>query len=242
LLADLVRRKIATSRVRRDELAFESMVFSLSTEVPRPTERRADERILAILPLAKFKERGGEWQMLCRIRNISAGGLMAEAANTNLPAVGTELEIELNSNRVLRGRAVWVRDAMMGVKFDENVNLRELLANRTPRGAYQARPPRLEVTCGATVRIGKLFHKVEVQDISLGGIKVRLSDWKCVGEPVVVTLDSFRPIKGVVRWYRAGFAGIVFDRPLGFNELAEWLGKRVEIASVKTGAWDLTRR
>ena len=52
-----------------------------------------------------------------------------------------------------------------------------------------------------------------------------------------MTLESLRPIKGTIRWYKAGYAGIVFKRPLSFEELAEWMGKRVEVASLKAGAW-----
>ena len=50
---------------------------------------------------------------------------------------------------------------------------------------------------------------------------------------VVVVVESLRPIKGEVRWYSDRRAGIVFDKPLEFDELAEWVGKRLELASLK---------
>ena len=34
-------------------------------------------------------------------------------------------------------------------------------------------------------------------------------------------------------WYSERRAGIVFDKPLDFEELAEWIGKRLELASLK---------
>mgnify|MGYP003581271720 CR=1 FL=1 len=37
-------------RVSEDEFAAESTLFSLTTEVPRPTEKRTDPRLHAILP------------------------------------------------------------------------------------------------------------------------------------------------------------------------------------------------
>jgi hypothetical protein len=83
---------------------------------------------------------------------------------------------------------------------------------------------------------------VEVQDISLGGMKLALNDWQCTGKDVIVTIESLRPVRGKVRWYRGGHAGIVFDKPLTFEELAEWMGKRLEVASLRTGAWDPARR
>lgn len=234
MLGALIRRR-SGPKCSGDEFAAESTNFSLSTEVPRPSERRTDERLQAILPLAKLVSEHG--QDLCRIKNISAGGLMAET--TSPQEVGREVFIEMNFDQRIPGRIVWARAGAVGIKFDQNVDLRELLAHKRPRaGSYRQRPPRLEVTCGATVKIGRFYHQVEVRDISLGGIKVAVNDWDCLGKEAIVTVESLRPIKGKVRWYKAGQAGIVWDQPMTFEELAEWMGKRVELASLRTGAWE----
>lgn len=238
MFGGLIRRRGGV-RVSEDEFAAESTLFSLSVDVPRPTDKRTDERLQAILPVAKLVTEDGV-QHLCRIKNISAGGLMVEGTGA-VPA-GTNIYIEMGDNRRIPGAIVWTRGSTMGVKFDQKVDLRELLANRKPRHGFTPRPPRLDVTCGATVKIGRLYHRAEVQDISLGGIKIELSDWQCVGKPVMVTIESLRPLKGKVRWYKGGRAGIVFDQPLSFEELAEWMGKRVEVASMKSGAWDKPKR
>jgi hypothetical protein len=237
MFGGLIRRRAL--RVSEDEFAAESTLFSLSTEVPRPTDKRTDERLRAILPVTKLVTEDGA-QHLCRIKNISAGGLMVEGT-TGIEA-NTNVYIEMGDNRRIPGTIVWTRGNAMGVKFDHKVDLRELLAERRPRQGYTPRPPRLEVTCGATVKIGRLYHRVEVRDISFGGIKVEISDWQCIGKPVVITIESLRPLKGKVRWYKAGRAGIVFDQPLTFEELALWMSKRVEIASAKLGAWDRSKR
>jgi PilZ domain len=231
----LIRRKLDQWSARPEEIALESTTFSLSTEVPRPTDQRTEERLLAILPVAKLVTDGS--QDFCRIKNISAGGLMGEAASLSLET-GTELFVELNSNQRIPGTVVWKRETTIGIKFDQNVDIRELLANRRPRHGFRPRPPRLDVTCGASVKIGELYHKTEIRDISLGGVKVMLSDWQCVGKPCVITIESLRPVKGHVQWYKGQLAGIVFDKPLTFDELAEWMGKRVELASLRSGAWD----
>ena len=80
-----------------------------------------------------------------------------------------------------------------------------------------------------------------MRDISLGGLKVYLGDRECLGRDVVVTVESLRPIKGSVRWLSDGFAGIVFNRPLTFEELAEWLGKRIEVASLRASTQPIAR-
>ena len=54
-----------------------------------------------------------------------------------------------------------------------------------------------------------------------------------LGSKVTVVVESLKPIKGEVRWYSERRAGIVFDKPLDFEELAEWVGKRLEVASLK---------
>ena len=48
-----------------------------------------------------------------------------------------------------------------------------------------------------------------------------------------MVVESLRPIRGEVRWFSDRRAGIVFDKELEFQELAEWVGKRLELASLK---------
>jgi hypothetical protein len=122
---------------------------------------------------------------------------------------------------------------MVGIKFDQNIDLGELLAGRKPRHGFRPRPPRLDIACKASVRVGKIYYTVDVHDISIGGMKVEPIEEYCVVKQVVVVVESLRPVKCVVRWYSDRRAGIVFDNPLEFDELAEWVGKRLELASLK---------
>jgi hypothetical protein len=227
MFGSLIRRKAATPW-QEDEGAFESTTFSLSTAVPRPSEQRADERLVPMLRLAKLISSSGE--QLIRIRNISAGGLLAET--TSAPQVGEQVSLELSSQKI-PASVVWIREGAIGVKFDQNVDLGELLAGRKPRHGFRARPPRLEVNCKASVRIGKVYYTVDVHDISLGGIKVEPIEEYCLGKEVIVVVESLRPIRGEVRWFSERRAGIIFNNPLAFEELAEWIGKRLELASLK---------
>lgn len=223
----LIRRKSAAPW-QQDDAAFESTTFSLSTAVPRPQERRSDDRLVPLLRDSKMITRGGE--QLIRIRNLSAGGLMAETGRP--PEVGEQVSVELSLQKI-SGSVVWTREGTVGVKFDQSLDLGELLAGRKPRHGFRPRPPRLEVNCKASVRVGKIYYTVDVHDISLAGIKVEPIDEYCVGKEVVVVVESLRPIRGQVRWYSERRAGIVFDDPIGFEELAEWVGKRLELANLK---------
>ena len=228
MFGSLIRKKPEV-RWDTEEESFESTTFTLSTAVPRPTERRGDQRVLAALRVAKLT--GPADEQLIRIRNISAGGLAAETVQEP-PQVGTSVTVELSSQKI-PSSIVWIREGTVGVKFDQNVDLGELLAGRKPRHGFRVRPPRLEVNCKASIRVGKVYYTVDVHDISLGGMKVEPIEEYCLGKDVVVVVESLRPIKGKVRWFAERKAGVVFNEPLGFEELAEWIGKRLELASLK---------
>jgi hypothetical protein len=197
MFASLIRRKSAGSNADVGDGAFESTTVSLSTAVPRPAERRGEERVSAMLRVGKMTTASGE-QQLIRIKNLSAGGLMAFVASP--PSVGDMVGVELSSETI-PARAVWTRDDLVGLKFDHNLDLGELLAGRKQRHGFRSRPPRLEIRCRASVKVGKLYYSVDVHDISLGGMKVEPIEENCVGKKVVVVVESLRPIKFEVRWY-----------------------------------------
>ena len=229
MFTDLIRRKLSGQAYSTSDAAFESTTVSLSTAVPRPAERQTDERLSSTLRVGKLTDQAGAEQLV-KIKNLSAGGVMAIV--TRPPATGEQVSIELSSERI-PATVVWIRNDMVGLKFDQNLDLGELLAGRKPRHGFRPRPPRLEIPCKASVRVGKTYYTVDVHDISLGGIKVQPIEEYCVGKKVVVVVESLRPIKGEVRWYSDRRAGIVFDQALDFDELAEWVGKRLELASLK---------
>ena len=234
MFADLIRRKFSGQTFSASDTAFESTTVSLSTAVPRPAERRTDERVSAMLRVGKLTQTDGSEQLI-KVKNLSAGGVMAIV--TRAPQIGDQVSVELSSQRI-PATVVWIRGDMAGLKFDQNVDLGELLAGRKPRHGFRPRPPRLEIPCKASVRVGKTYYTVDVHDISLGGIKVEPIAEYCVGKKVLVVVESLKPIKGEVRWYSDRRAGIVFERSLDFDELSEWVGKRLELASLKASYKD----
>lgn len=227
MFGSLIRRKPNPTPLGEDS-ASGFTTFSLSMAVPRPIERREDHRLLSTLRVAKLSGALGE--QLVRLRNVSAGGLMAECSQP--PPVGERVEVEFSGQKI-PSAVVWIREGLVGLKFDQDVDLGEMLAGRKPRHGFRPRPPRLEVNCKATVRIDGQYYNVDVHDISLAGMKVEPIDLYCLGKQVVVVVESLRPVKGEVRWYSDRKAGIVFDRELPFEELAEWIGKRLEIAAFR---------
>ena len=194
--------------------------FSFSRDVPAPPERRRDERHLRILRVGTLILEGR--RELCLIRNISAGGLMAHVYSLLVP--GAAVEIELKTRQPVAGRVVWVREANAGIQFNQPVDVAELLANPVMLdNGWRPRTPRVEVDRMATLRAGARTWWVQARDISQSGVKVETDLPPAEGEEVVVALEGFRPLHGVVRWRSRGACGIAFNQLIPFGELIAWL-------------------
>lgn len=198
----------------------EETTFSFSQEAPQPPERRRDPRHLTILRVGLLI--GPSGRELCLIRNISAGGLMAHVYSHH--AEGERVAVELKTNHPLEGVVMWADESNVGIQFDEQIDVPEMLSSQSGLAdGWRPRLPRVEVDRLATVRRGSRLHAVNTLDISQGGVKVETDEPFEVGEDVVLTLDHFRPLHGVVRWSSDSLAGIAFNQILPFQELMGWL-------------------
>ena len=70
MFTDLIRRKFSGQPLSSTDAAFESTTVSLSTAVPRPEERRADERTSPMLRVGKLVDANGSEQLV-KIKNLS---------------------------------------------------------------------------------------------------------------------------------------------------------------------------
>ena len=64
---------------------------------------------------------------------------------------------------------------------------------------------------------------VHARDISQSGVKIEGETLPGIGEEVVVTLEGFRPLPGVVRWSSDEHCGISFNQLIPFADLIDWL-------------------
>ena len=197
--------------------------FSFSNEVPSPPERRQEDRHLKILRVGTLVLNGR--RELCLIRNISAGGLMAHVYSMVMP--GQIVSVELKTNQQISGRVVWTRGGNAGIQFDGEVDVAELLANPPVMdNGWRPRMPRVEIDRMATLRAGAHTQRVRARDISQSGVKVESDLAPGEGEEIVLTLDNFRPLAGVVRWRNDMVCGIEFNGVIPFGELIDWLKRR----------------
>lgn len=206
-----------TRKRKADVPEAESTAFSLSRKPPAPPERRDGDRYLTLFRVGAMTIDGR--RELCLIKNISEGG-MTIRPYCEL-AEGTRLTVELKTGFSVTCSVHWVREGSVGVAFDAPVDVIEILSKA--EDGPRPRMPRIEVDCFATIRDGAAVHRVRVQDVSQGGIKVETPLVIDKGTDLVVSLPDLEPQPAAVRWHDSGYLGITFNRLLPLPELVAWL-------------------
>jgi hypothetical protein len=200
-----------------EDQPVETTLYSLNEATPEPPQRRTDERYLSLLRVGTLLI--GERRELCLIRNISAGGMMIRAY-TEI-GEGTRVTIELKQGEPVSGEAVWAKDGLIGIHFDEPIDVVSLIA---PAGdGPRPRMPRIEIACTAFVREGAYVRRTKTLNISQGGIGVESSAELTVDGEVTVSLLGLSPMAGVVRWRDGNSYGISFNGVMALSDLVAWI-------------------
>ena len=97
-------------------------------------KRGMDRDSLLLKAVLRFPSNGDEREV--RIRNLSAGGLMAEAPVR--VARGETVEIHLRSIGWISGHVAWVTEGRLGIAFDHPINPKDA---RKPVGTAELELP-----------------------------------------------------------------------------------------------------
>jgi hypothetical protein len=201
-----------------DEMPVETTLYSFSDQAPRPDARQGGERHLTLFRVGTLLV--DERRELCLIKNISAGGAMLRLYTSGI-LIGQRLTVELKCGQPLKGTVAWVREANVGLQFDEAIDVVAMLTHNDE--GLRPRMPRIETAALVTIREGATIVRARACDISQGGLKVETSALFARNAEVVVTLPGLAPQPGIVRWTDDGHAGITFNRLLPLPTLIEWL-------------------
>lgn len=202
---------------KANEVPVDTTAYSLSSKPPAPPERRDGDRHLTLFRVGAMDINGR--RELCLIKNISEGGMMIRPYCTLVE--GTKLTIELKTGCSVPCTVAWIREAAAGVEFDTLVDVLEILAGS--QDGPRPRMPRIEVDCHATVRDGSMVHRMRVQDVSQGGLKLETAVVLNTGTGLVVSLPGLDPQPASVRWNEGGQLGATFNRLLPLADLVAWL-------------------
>ena len=186
--------------------------------------RQRDARTFTLLLVGQITKRGGP-DGLCRIRNVSAGGLMAEVI---MPIeAGDIVRIDLRNGQSQTGEVRWVKDGKFGLQFDEPIaDVQRFLADeRAPRadGLPSIRSPRLRAECSASLQLDGRPYAGTVMDISQGGARVVTTAPAERDRLLSLSIPGLPNLRCVVRWVQAPDVGVSFLDHLSFAALANWL-------------------
>lgn len=196
-----------------DQFKLEAM----AADTPE-ANRREDTRYKTVMRVAKMVVRGRD--TLCLVRNISAGGLMAQVYQPLNE--GERVEIEFASEMRVGGEIAWVQDPHVGVRFDDKIEVLDALGvpeDFRQRG-FKLRRPRVPLTGRATLRTNGRYLPVEIVDVSQGGLKVATADPVTIDAPVSIITPNHPALSGTVRWQRDGHVGIAFATAIPLDDLA----------------------
>ncbi|HZG46522.1 MAG TPA: PilZ domain-containing protein [Allosphingosinicella sp.] len=196
-------------------------IYSLADEPPRSWGLDQDDR--ARLQAGAVGR--GSLREICFLRRITPLG--AVLCMETAPAVGEQLDLELLTGDRLRGEVEWVEGSDVGLRFHEAADMFALITrNLVQQPGDGRRMPRIELECPAWLEAGSRREIVTVKNVSGGGARIETRVPLVPHEQVVVTLDGFRPVPGIVRWVQGNVAGIAFAPELPWHELMPWLRRR----------------
>lgn len=170
---------------------------------------------------------GSAGEQLCRVRNISATGMMVESPYPLRD--GDRITVELRCGQLLEGTIVWTSAGRAGVQFAATIDVEEVLA--TAKGTSPAarlrravpRAPRFEVEGPARLVCNGVSHMVRVENISLSGARLHLTSQPALDRVMTLVIPGLSPRSCTVRWCEGDAAGIAFIEMIPYAELAAWL-------------------
>jgi hypothetical protein len=182
-------------------------------------DRRSHERFVTVFRLAKLI---GAREEFCLVRNVSAGGLKAQAFSPKV--VGDRLTVDLGDELPRPAQVAWVEGDSVGISFDKKIDVARALSKAPQPGRSRARPIRLTVGLDATVTVGKTDEKCQLVDISQGGAKLAIDAALRPGDDLVLQVPGLGRLICVVRWTRKGNVGVAFPGQVPYRRLAPWVG------------------
>lgn len=191
-----------------------------------PTDQRLKPRktrLKTVMLVARVL--AGDRDDLCRVRNISEGGMCIV---TLAPLrVAQQIRIEFKNGMTIEPTVKWVGKEEAGLQFNEPIEIEQLLAApnasagnplaRIPRG------PRLSAQCPVALRRQGHIGSGTLENISQGGAQLRSAVHVEIDDMLQIIVPGLGSIKATVRRVSGTSAGLTFCDKLGFSELATWL-------------------
>lgn len=179
-------------------------------------DRRNSERVRTVYRVARVQADSGEG--LAQIRNVSDDGMKIDLG---LPVTLNQwVRIWLSDTVSIDGQVVWTKGDECGLKFAQSVDSAAILRNTAEQirvGA--ARAPRVTTQMLAVVSSEQGIRPARVQDVSQRGMKLVHDGSFTPGLAVKVALESGMERRGIVRWVKDEFAGLILTEMFSVQDL-----------------------
>lgn len=167
---------------------------------------------MTVLRVAKLEF--GDTEDLAIVRNVSEGGICLFTDQEF--DIGAPVSISLIEDIDIQGRVVWARDRFIGVAFDEEIPVNDLLARpQMLHDGRRARFPRLSVDARVDISMNNQTTVARVRDVSHKGAKLLFRDpIERATQGLVVIIDESTRLEAMIRWQRGASVGIEFVKPI----------------------------
>lgn len=201
-------------------MASRLSVRGQTIEIAVSMDARRTSRVLRIYRVSAIET--GRQRGFCVVRNVSNGGAMVQTVLDM--AVDEPVHLVLASGIRIRGSVRWKNATSVGIGFDHDMSIATILG----RGDHDApdrrtrRLPRLDIVLAVRIAASWGKRTVTASDISMHGLRITC-EGLAVGKPLRFTLPRFADIPARILWSRDGEAGLLFEAPLGADDLTFWL-------------------
>ncbi|MGW8201814.1 PilZ domain-containing protein [Sphingomonas bisphenolicum] len=184
-------------------------------------ERRRDTRAATVFTIGKISFDGRS--LPCMVRDLSEGGMRIQLPAP--PPPGARVLIEM---RGLDPRLACIRWAVgheAGLSFDLRCCPADIFAARANRSGRIARQPRFPLRRDAPLLIDDMPIAATIENISVGGARLVLSEPLANGRQGVLglTLGDRHGVAGTICWTRDDHCGFRFVQPISSVALAVML-------------------
>jgi hypothetical protein len=170
----------------------------------------------------------GSGEQLCRVRNLSATGMLIETQRAL--GYGNWIAVELRCGQRLQGTVAWSSSGRAGVQFAAPIEVDQVLAVARSASAARVVAPRApRFAANLAARLINEGHPIDVtvENISQSGARVQLDEQRELDRSVTLTIPGLQPRRCTVRWSKGQTVGLAFMDMVPYDELAAVLGNGV---------------
>jgi hypothetical protein len=193
-------------------------MYAQLEEQPAGPVYRAPRAITTLLVARLLRQGCGATP--CRVRNVSASGMLVEtrAALTR----GMPVSLELRGGTCIEGTVVWHENGCAGIAASAPIDLDGFLSE-TGNKLGVPRAPRFDIACPVRLSSYGSTTAGTVENLSQTGARLALATPISAGVTYRIVFPGLPPRDCEVRWCGGDEVGVRFVEPLAFNELDRWL-------------------